>query len=106
MEQEPKKYANAYNFGPVRDVNLTVEELVKLAFNIMGKGDYIHSEVLTDKHEANLLHLDVSRAVDELGWTPKLSAEKAVSLTMQWYKEYKADPYAITFRQIVEYFNS
>lgn len=105
MKKEPSQFAGAYNFGPVEDVDLSVEELVKRAHEIMGKGDYFTSEIVSDKHEASLLHLDVNKALNDLKWKPKLSADDAIRMTMEWYRESSTDPFSVTFKQIVEYFN-
>lgn len=105
MQEDPVRYADAYNFGPTEDVNLTVEELVKKAFEIYGEGDFLVSEILQEQHEASLLHLDINKAQSELGWQPKLNANDAISLTIEWYKEAQRDPFAITFKQITDYLN-
>lgn len=105
MAEDPQKYAGAYNFGPDEDISLTVEELAKKAIKILGKGSYIFSDSLSERHEASLLHLDITKAKTELKWKPRLSADKAISLTLEWYKNYHNDPSGITFKQINDYFN-
>ena len=105
MLEDPLKYASAFNFGPMGDINLSVEELVKKAINVFGKGDYFYSDMLSEKHEAALLHLDITKAQSLLGWEPKLNADQAINLTMEWYRDYKLDPFNITFKQINNYFN-
>ncbi|HAW51655.1 MAG TPA: CDP-glucose 4,6-dehydratase [Flavobacteriales bacterium] len=105
MKKNPRNFAGAYNFGPTEDVDLSVEELVKRAHSIMGKGDYFTSELSNDRHEASLLHLDVTKAQNQLKWHPKLSADEAIRLTIEWYRESNSDPFSVTFKQIVEYFN-
>ena len=105
MVEDPTLFAQAYNFGPSEDINLRVWELVEKAHKILGKGDFIISDQLSDKHEASLLHLDIGKAQDELKWQPRLSADEAIQLTLEWYREYEADPSGVTFRQVVDYFN-
>ncbi|MEQ8324445.1 MAG: CDP-glucose 4,6-dehydratase [Vicingaceae bacterium] len=105
MEEDPIKYAQAYNFGPIESESITVEGLVKRSIEIFGKGDYFTSDIHPKNHEAKLLHLDVSKAQKELLWNPKINAEKAIALTIEWYKEYNNDPAGITFKQISEYLN-
>ena len=39
-------------------------------------------------HEAHLLRLDISKAVGELKWSPKMRAEDAIQRTIQWYKAF------------------
>jgi len=105
MAEDPIHYAKAYNFGPADDINLTVEQLVMIAQTIMDSGDFIYSDALSDRHEAALLHLNISKAQNDLNWHPKLSATQAIELTMEWYKNYRSDPFAVTFKQVVDYFN-
>jgi CDP-glucose 4,6-dehydratase len=105
MADNPVKYARAYNFGPKEDINLTVEALVKKAIAILGKGDYLISDNLVKRHEASLLHLDISKAQNELGWQPRLSANEAIQMTMEWYRDFRNDPFSITFKQVNDYFN-
>ncbi len=105
MAEDPVKHATSYNFGPDEDINLTVEELVIKSHQILGEGEYVFSDSLKQHHEANLLHLDVNKAKDELRWKPRLNAEQAIELTMNWYKEFRSDPFAITYKQVVDYFN-
>lgn len=105
MAEDPKKFAQAYNFGPKSDINLTVEQLIKRSINHLGKGEYIMADQLDKLHEAKLLHLDINKAMAELNWEPKLDADNAIRLTMEWYRDYKSDPFGTTFRQVNEYFN-
>lgn len=103
MAEDPIKYAGAYNFGPIEDINLTVEELVQKAIAVYGEGDYIISNLLKEKHEAALLHLDTTRAEEILKWKPQLNADEAVNLTIEWYKEAVNDPFTVTYKQIRDY---
>ncbi|MGC9219565.1 MAG: CDP-glucose 4,6-dehydratase, partial [Athalassotoga sp.] len=55
-------------------------------------------------HEAKLLNLDTSKAKFILGWKPKLNVDEAITMTVEWYKKYKAeDPLEICERQIDEF---
>ena len=46
-------------------------------------------------HEAGLLKLDISKAISELKWQPKMNAQQAVSMTMDWYSEFYSNKKAI-----------
>ena len=105
MSADPVRFAQAYNFGPSDDRELTVEDVVKQAQTIFGRGQYIFTDKLSERHEAGLLHLNISKAMSELGWKPKLNPEEAIGLTMEWYRDYRNDPFGITFKQVNEYFN-
>ncbi|WP_281238840.1 CDP-glucose 4,6-dehydratase [Flavobacterium praedii] len=85
---EPIKFGQAYNFGPHLPDALPVEEMLKLAIASWGKGEYIVEKVEGQPHEAGLLKLDISKAIAELKWQPKMNARQAVSMTMDWYSEF------------------
>jgi CDP-glucose 4,6-dehydratase len=85
---EPLKFSQAYNFGPHLSDALPVEEMLKLAIASWGKGEYKVENVEGQPHEAGLLKLDISKAISELKWHPKMNAKQAVSMTMDWYSEF------------------
>ena len=85
MSEDPITYSEAWNFGPFDEDAFTVEELVKLAISVFGKGSYECPKLENQPHEAHLLRLDISKAVQLLGWKPVLTSEKAIELTMSWY---------------------
>ncbi|MFQ6601590.1 CDP-glucose 4,6-dehydratase [Flavobacterium sp. C3NV] len=84
----PTKYSTAYNFGPQLSDALPVEEMLQLAIESWGKGEYIVEQTEGQPHEAGLLKLDISKAITELNWHPKMNAKQAVSMTMDWYSEF------------------
>jgi CDP-glucose 4,6-dehydratase len=85
LNNEPISFSQSYNFGPHLTDALSVEEMLKLAIASCGKGEYIVEQLDGQPHEAGLLKLDISKAISELKWQPKMDAEKAVSMTMDWY---------------------
>jgi CDP-glucose 4,6-dehydratase len=91
LAKEPLKFSQAYNFGPHLSDALPVEEMLKLAIASWGKGDYIVEQIEGQLHEAGLLKLDISKAVSELKWQPKMNAQEAVNMTMNWYREFNAN---------------
>ncbi len=86
LMEDPIKYADAWNFGPMADDNLDVESLVKLAIEVWGSGKYDTPALKGQPHEAGLLKLDISKAINELDWKPKWTAKQAIEKTMSWYK--------------------
>lgn len=86
MMEDPIKYADAWNFGPFNEDNLTVEELVTMAINIWGSGTIDKIETTNAPHEAGLLKLDINKSITELGWKPKMNAAAAIDTTIKWYK--------------------
>lgn len=105
MHENPVKYAQAYNFGPYIEDNLTVRDLVNEALKIWGTGEWKDASNPAAPHEAKLLKLDISKTVNELGWKPKLNSLKAIDLTLEWYKNYRKDPKGVTQEQIQQYFS-
>lgn len=88
LYENPLEYSQAFNFGPNATDALAVEEMVKIAVDSWGNGTYQIQSSANQPHEAGLLKLDISKALKELNWKPKLNASQAVSLTIDWYKAY------------------
>lgn len=95
LAENPLVYSQAYNFGPYTNDALPVEQMVKIAIQSWGGGEYESMATGSELHEAGLLKLDISKAYAELKWTPKMNAYQAVQLTMDWYKQYFEDAAAI-----------
>jgi CDP-glucose 4,6-dehydratase len=105
---EPVRFSEAYNFGPDLSDALPVEEMLRLAIASWGKGEYRIEKVEGEPHEAGLLKLDISKAMSELKWQPKMNAQQAVSMTMDWYSEFNLNKKNIndfTTKQINTFFN-
>lgn len=99
-------YGGAWNFGPLLDDNKKVEELVQTAIDIWGSGSYQMPELTGQPHEATLLKLDISKAINLLGWTPKYNSKAAIEKTIDWYRCYNDDKAGIkefTINQIHSY---
>lgn len=108
LNKVPKIFSQAYNFGPELSDSLPVEEMLDLAIKSFGKGSYIIEQIEGQLHEAGLLKLDISKAIFELKWEPKMNAEQAVSMTMDWYSEFNSNKNAIsdfTTKQIKTFFD-
>ncbi len=56
-----------------------------------------------EPHEANLLKLDISNAMNELSWKPRLNARDAIQWTIDWYRMDKLRQAEFTFEQIANY---
>jgi len=108
LAQDPVKFSQAYNFGPLIMDALPVERMVKIAIDEWGEGAYEKIQQIHQPHEAGLLSLDISKAICELSWKPALNAQEAVSITIAWYKEYyntKTDMVQFTEQQIRNFFS-
>lgn len=106
LATDPIPFNQAYNFGPQLSDALPVGEMLQLAIQSWGKGEYQIEQVEEQAHEAGLLKLDISKAMNELKWQPKMNAQQAVGITMDWYSEFNSNKIGIldfTTKQIKEF---
>ena len=106
VDDNPNKFSQAYNFGPRYDEAVTVEQLVKQAISEWGEGRYRIEKNINNFHEAHLLRLDCSKAVNSLKWKPKWNAVSAIQNTIIWYKKVlnnQCSALDITLKQIENY---
>jgi CDP-glucose 4,6-dehydratase len=104
LKDQPSVYAKAFNFGPLPEDHLRVEELVRKAIAVWEEGSFEIANIANQSHEAKLLKLDIQSAVRELNWKPKLDASTAIQWTIEWYKTDPVKQAEYTFRQINNYF--
>ncbi len=81
-----KKYSGAWNFGPLSKNMISVKKLVEEALKQWGSGEYIIESKLSKNEEARLLHLDISKAVNELGWHPVLDFRQTLKFAIEEYR--------------------
>jgi CDP-glucose 4,6-dehydratase len=87
LHKQPAVFGDAFNFGPLYDEAISVERLAQIALEVWGGGEYKDmSDSRNTPHEAHLLRLDCSKAVQQLGWLPRWNAQQAIHKTMEWYK--------------------
>ena len=65
---------------------VTVKELAEKVIENWGHGRISCESENNKFSEANLLHLDISKAVNKLKWQPKLDFDDTVSYTIDEYK--------------------
>jgi len=97
---------DAWNFGPDKDSEQTVEIVARLACNIWGRPDALKIQPdLNALHEATLLRLDSTKARQRLNWRPRWDFEATLKNTMEWYKNFAIgqDMRAFTLAQIDTY---
>ena len=95
--------AGAYNFGPGAKDHLTVKELVEIAIDCWGKGEWVNVSDKSEPHEAGILKLDISLAWKDLNWQPRLNSKLAIEWAINWYKQEKNNLYGFTLQQIRNY---
>jgi len=79
---------SAFNIGPTIDNICTVAELTSMATIEWGSSVKHHQKQNeTELHEASLLSLDISLALQKLDWAPRYNLVEAVRQTVLWYKQ-------------------
>ena len=86
--ENPKKYADGWNFGPNLDSIVTVWEIAEKVVKYYGAGELKDISNPNELHEAKLLALDIAKARFELGWKPTLNIDETIEMTVEWYREY------------------
>jgi len=97
--------ASAFNFGPEKEANRNVGELVaEILKNWPGRWE--DKSDPNDLHEARLLMLSTAKAKKLLHWQPTWKFETATARAVAWYRgvnENAAAAESLTLRQIAEY---
>lgn len=83
-----KEFAEAWNFGPSEDGNVTVGEIAEQVKKAWPKIDYKIQISPDQPHEADMLRLDCSKARTKLQWAPVWDGKTAVEKTAQWYRAF------------------
>jgi CDP-glucose 4,6-dehydratase len=104
LYNEPEKYAESWNIGPELNSVSSVKEISDMVTKQYGKGVVKDVSDPNQLHEANLLMLDITKANLRLGWTPGLTINQTVELTVDWYKRYSNENvYGLCLNQIKNY---
>lgn len=77
---------SAYNFGPGRESECTVKELVETALKYWQGGSWEHLNEHNAVHEANYLKLSTDKAWHLLQWQPVWKFKECIQRTVAWYK--------------------
>lgn len=93
-----------WNFGPDLYSIVSVQELVEKIIHQWGVGSWEHTNAPSIKQETHVLSLDYSKAKFLLQWTPRLTLDQAIILTVDWYKNFQTnDTYTLCSQQIDVY---
>ena len=100
-----KSFAESWNFGPAEEDSKPVGWILEEIKRIWNEPVNWEIAEGIQPHEARLLKLDSAKAKNELGWSPKLSLDEAVSFTAEWYRAFKdkQDLIELTGKQIKFY---
>jgi CDP-glucose 4,6-dehydratase len=96
--------ATAFNFGPETEDVLTVKELIHQAEKDWPGEPPVFSEEAEGPHEAGLLLLDITKAKNELGFSPVWNAREAIRQTVLWYKNSEGSERKKCREQLLAYF--
>lgn len=105
VKQEPKTICSAFNFGPKKEANRDVGDLVREVLKFW-PGHWEDKSNPHAHHEAKLLMLSTAKAKHVLLWQPTWDFETAIARTVEWYRgvnENAAAAESLTLRQIAEY---
>lgn len=87
MDVKGSEFCEAYNFGPRTDEAKTVLEVSETVLSQLSTQKVvIEDNNALRAHEAGLLTLDISKSINQLGWTPKWNSDKALKRTALWYQ--------------------
>jgi CDP-glucose 4,6-dehydratase len=84
--EEPTRFAEGWNFGPVDTDARPVSWVVDRFARDWGPGVTWQADPGPHPHEANFLKLDCSKARNLLAWRPRLTLEQALLWVTDWYR--------------------
>ncbi len=82
---EPASFSQAWNFGPKDDDAKPVGWIVESMASKWGKEASWSFDEGNHPHEAHYLKLDISKARQSLGWSPRWSLDQALDHTVEWH---------------------
>ena len=105
---DPKKYSEAWNFGPNDADVMTVEEVIHAIQSNMDQSTKVMINKDHQKHETSLLKLDISKVKNQLDWESRWNIKETIKHTAEWYKNFyaKKNMYQFSQFQIQQYLNS
>jgi CDP-glucose 4,6-dehydratase len=103
--QEPLGEAPSFNFGPMPQDALPVQELVERLAARWGAAKPWMQEPGHQPYEARLLEVDSAKARSMLGWRPVWNVEETLDRTVDWYKAHHGgvDMHRMTLAQVQDH---
>ncbi|WP_097092090.1 CDP-glucose 4,6-dehydratase [Novosphingobium sp. Chol11] len=86
LNADPARFARGWNFGPAPADMASVRDVVDLLGRHWGVTRPWAAQPGEHPHEAAMLTLDSSAAAAALGWRPRLTLDRALALTADWYR--------------------
>ncbi len=88
LESNSKEYEGAWNFGPNTSEATTVLQVSELLLEVFEEGEIKIESDSNQMHEAGILKLDISKAMDKLKWEPRWDTQTSIRLTANWYRQF------------------
>lgn len=106
--EDPKGYAEAWNFGPRDDDAKPVEWIVNKLLELMPGSKGYDIDPGQQPHEAHYLKLDISKVQSRLTWKPRWALATALEKIVLWQTELSSGGSArgLCLRQLREYDNA
>ena len=98
------EFAEAWNFGPDAESNVTVGEVVEIASQVWSKVRVDGSKE-PQPHETTLLMLDCDKAKTRLNWKPIWNLRETIDNTIRWYQQFYEQNQVETFQQLERFFD-
>lgn len=102
-----EKYSGGWNFGPHANDAVCVEKIVTKIFSNWAdkNAGYVIEQDLDNLHEAHFLKLDITKAMTELNWTPRLDIDTTIQWVSDWYQAWikKENMFLFSMNQIRNY---
>ena len=86
LTADPASFARGWNFGPAPADMARVRDVIDLLGRHWGATKPWAAQPGDHPHEAAMLTLDSSAAADALGWRPRLTLDRSLALTADWYR--------------------
>ncbi|WP_340268561.1 CDP-glucose 4,6-dehydratase [Sphingobium mellinum] len=86
LAADPARFAHGWNFGPAAADMASVRDIIDLLGRHWGVAQPWATQPGDHPHEAAMLTLDSSAAADALGWRSRLTLDRALALTADWYR--------------------
>ena len=100
--QGKQDFGQAWNFGPYRDGNRSVGDVLSSMKKEWPALDWKITRS-PQPHEANLLYLDSSKAHQHLKWEPVWSIDESITETATWYRTFLEQNKVISSAQLADY---
>ncbi len=95
--------SDGWNFGPENNETLTVKQVLEIASKVWNELQFDFPILQNQPHEANLLRLDCTKALQKLNWIPVWNIEESIYKTINWYKKFYTEDVIVTSNDLMDY---